>query len=444
MNPTNDQLDQPDQPTQPMSVARPSHPSPQQPTRRNVLIQMASAAAATAAAVSIARADGSQSPSSDTESQNTSTKPPTDPGPENAGLVKENPTSWNPPASDSGDVNNFRYPFAFGHNRVSHNAGWARQVTVRDLAISKTLAGVNMRLEPYAVRELHWHIPAEWAYMLNGTCRITGVDGAGHAHVSDLGVGDLWYFPGGVPHSIQGLENGCEFLLVFDDGNFSEFDTFLITDWFGHTPPDVLAKNFGWPPEVIEKMHKKELYIFNAPPPKPLEEDKRLATGKAGPPPNPFDFRMLAMEPTKATKSGDVRIVDSSNFKASRTIASALVRLKPGGLRELHWHPNADEWNYFIKGDGRMTVFTGGGKARTIDFHAGDVGYVQQSLPHYIENTGDGDMEFLEIFKSDHYDDISATQWISHLPPELVAAHLKVDEKLIAALPKEKMAIVPA
>jgi oxalate decarboxylase len=125
-------------------------------------------------------------------------------------------------------------------------------------------------------------------------------------------------------------------------------------------------------------------------------------------------------------------------------VAAAHVKLRPGALREMHWHPNADEWQYFFAGRGRMTVFIGGGKARTIDFSAGDVGYVDQSIPHYIENTGTEDMEFLEIFKADRYQDISLTQWVSRLPPELVAAHLKVDERVIAAIPKEKAVVMPA
>lgn len=408
-------------------------------TRRSMVAGLGAAALVTA----MAGAQQSQSPASDTESMNTSNKPPTNPIPDNQPLIEENPNSWSPPHSDAGDVNNFRYPFAFGHNRVSHGAGWARQVTVRDLKISTTIAGVNMRLEPYAVRELHWHIPAEWAYMLNGTARITAVDAKGRSQVADVGVGDLWYFPGGVPHSIQGLDKGCEFLLVFDDGNFSEFDTFLITDWMGHTPPEVIAKNMDWPMSVIQKMHKKELYIFNAPQPKSLEEDQKAATGPQGTMPNPVDFKLLAMKPNVERKGGSVRIADSTNFKISKTIAVAHVKLKPGGLRELHWHPNADEWQYYIAGQGRMTVFTGGGKARTIDFRLGDVGYIQQSLPHYIENTGNDDLEFLEIFKTDHYEDISFAEWVSHLPPELVAAHLKIDQSLISKVPKEEAVVVP-
>ncbi|HWE00824.1 MAG TPA: cupin domain-containing protein, partial [Tepidisphaeraceae bacterium] len=333
--------------------------------------------------------------------------------------------------------------FSLGHNRVS-KGGWARQVTVRDLPISKDIAGVNMRLEKGAVRELHWHIPAEWAYMIYGTARITGVDSAGRAFVSDVGKGDLWYFPGGIPHSIQGIgDDGCEFLLVFDDGRFSEFDTFLITDWMAHTPRGVLAKNFSMPESTFDPLPKHELYIFPAPMPNSLADDIKSAVGPQGEVPNRFDYRLLAQKPDKKDKGGEVRIVDSTRFKASTTIAAALVNLDPGGLRELHWHPNADEWQFYVSGKGRMTVFTGGGKARTMDFQAGDVGYIEKSVPHYIENTGDAPLEFLEIFKSPRYEDISLALWMAHLPPELLEAHLHLTRGTIESIPKEKMVITP-
>jgi oxalate decarboxylase family bicupin protein len=123
--------------------------------------------------------------------------------------------------------------------------GWARETTVRELGTSIELAGVNMRLEAGVYRELHWHTEAEWAYMLKGKCRITVLDVEGGSYIDDLEEGDLWYFPTGFPHSIQGLgDDGCEFLLVFDDGNFSEDSTFLLTDYLSRTPKEVLSKNF--------------------------------------------------------------------------------------------------------------------------------------------------------------------------------------------------------
>jgi oxalate decarboxylase len=223
--------------------------------------------------------------------------------------------------------------------------GWGRQTTVRELPIAKQVAGVNMRLKAGGVRELHWHQAAEWAYMLKGKARITAIDQDGHAFQDDVGEGDLWYFAAGIPHSIQGIEgDGCEFLLVFDDGNFSEEETFLLSDWLAHTPKEILAKNFGVPESAFAFIPEKDLWIFQADAPGPLAADKVVG---AGPVPMNLSYHMLAQEPIR-TKSGTVRITDSSNFPASKTIAAALVEVEPGGMRELHWHPNVDEWQYYI------------------------------------------------------------------------------------------------
>jgi oxalate decarboxylase len=121
----------------------------------------------------------------------------------------------------------------------------------------------------------------------------------------------------------------------------------------------------------------------------------------------------------------------------------AMVTIHPGGMRELHWHPNADEWQYYITGKGRMTVVSAGNRARTMDFQTGDVGYVEQSLLHYIENTGDTDLIFLEMFKSSFYLDLSMTEWLAHTPPELVMSHLKIDKATMDAIPREKLQIRP-
>lgn len=122
----------------------------------------------------------------------------------------------------------------------------------------------------------------------------------------------------------------------------------------------------------------------------------------------------------------------------------AMVTVHPGGLRELHCHPNADEWQYNIAGKARMTVVATGNKARTMDFQAGDVGYVEKSLLHYVENTGDTDLVFLEMFKSSYYQDLSFSEWLSHTPPELVAAHLNLDKATLEAIPKTETVVMPA
>src|SRR6266705_4604283 len=198
-------------------------------TRRNMVLQLAPAAALAAAGIMPAMAAD--------RSKN-------EPGPSNDPLDKQNPDSEWPPATDSKSlVQNFKYPFSFANKRT-YKGGWSREVTVRELPVSKSMAGVNMRLTAGGVRELHWHTAGEWAIMLFGTARITAIDVDGKSFVADVKQNDLWFFPTGIPHSIQGLEpDGCEFMLVFDDGNFSESETVLLSDSMAHVPREVLSKN---------------------------------------------------------------------------------------------------------------------------------------------------------------------------------------------------------
>lgn len=360
----------------------------------------------------------------------------TDPGPRDIIRALENPDMLVPPITDAGTIPNLRFSFS-DTSMVLKQGGWSRQVTTRELPVATTLAGVNMRLTPGGVRELHWHKQVEWSFMTVGRARITAVDQNGKNFVADVGVGDLWYFPPGIPHSIQGLEEGCEFLLVFDAGDFSDLDTFTISDWFAHTPKEVLSANFGVPLSAFADIPKEQKYIFQAEVPAPLKE---VAI------PDPFGTRnfthnLLGQTPIKSP-GGSVRIVDSSNFPVSEEIAAALVEILPGGMRELHWHPNNDEWQYVLSGAGRMTAFAANGTARTFDIRAGDVGYMPFCYGHYVQNTGTETLWYLEVFKSNRYADISLTQWMALVPDQLVRNNLNVGPELMDSLRKEKWPVV--
>jgi len=357
-------------------------------------------------------------------------------GPRNVPVERENPALLASPYTDHGTIPNLKFSFAGARNRLL-TGGWAREVTVRELPISTTMAGVDMRLKPGAIREMHWHKEAEWAYMLAGRARITAIDQDGRNFIDDVGVGDLWNFRKALPHSIQALAEGCEFLLVFDDGSFSENKTFLLTDWFHHTPLDILAKNLGVSESALSGIPKDpdyERYIFNGEVPPPIAQDAvRAPAGES----MRMSHRLLEQEPVEVP-GGRVRIVDSGNFPAADTIAAALVELDPGAMRELHWHPTNDEWQYYISGWGQMTVFASAGAARTFNYQAGDVGYVPFAMGHYILNIGNEPLRFLEMFRSSRFADISLNQWLALTPPELVQAHLNLDQSTTAAITANK------
>ena len=409
------------------------------PSRRNFL-EVGSAAIAAAAFAGVAANAQERDDTRKAEGDHSSSNP----GQENRPLLDENPNSNMPPPTDHGDVGPIWYSFDLVKKRISEG-GWTHQVTQRELPTSTEITGVNMRLTRGSYRELHWHTADEWAMMLNGNARVTVLNPDGTMFIDDVTKGDLWYFPAGYPHSIQGLGpgDGCEFLLVFDEGMFSEDNTFLISEWVAHTPPEILTKNSNLDRSAIAKLPTDELYIFPSEVPGSLAQDRAAVGGRSVESPIQYTFKMEAMTPSKQTSGGEVRIVDSHNFPVSKNIAAALVTLRPGCMRELHWHPNASEWQFYLAGKGRMTVFMPPGRARTMDFNANDVGYVPPVAGHYIENTGNTDLVFLEMFKNSQYLDFSMNNWIRRLPPQMVTAHLNIDEATIRKIPAENQAVIP-
>ncbi|KAH8113603.1 RmlC-like cupin domain-containing protein [Phellopilus nigrolimitatus] len=357
--------------------------------------------------------------------------------PSDTELDNQNPDFFAPPSTDQGTVGNAKWSFSMSHNRIQ-KGGWARQQNTDVMPLAKNLASVQMRLQAGSIRELHWHSTAEWAFVLKGCTLVTSVNTNGQVFSDKVCEGDLWYFPPGIPHSLQGTNDdpdGTEFILVFDDGSFSEDSTFLLTDWTAHIPKEVLAKNFGLDISAFNKIPSEQLYIFPSNPP---PSNEKSPSSPAGSVPSKFTYQ-LSQAPAKSLSGGSIKIFDTSVFPAATTIVGALVTVEPGAMRELHWHPTEPEWDYILCGEARMTLFASGANARTFDYR---VRYVPPSFGHYIENTGNTTLIYLELFNSDKVEDISLQQWLALTPPELVKAHLGVDDATISHLNKTKQYVV--
>ncbi|KAL5357356.1 RmlC-like cupin domain-containing protein [Aspergillus floccosus] len=358
----------------------------------------------------------------------------TDPGPRNTAYDRMNSDKLAPPGTDSGQTINAQWPM--------DNAGWARQENTNVMPDATKMAGVDMRLEAGAYRELHWHVASEWSLVLNGSCRIQAVNENGETFVDDVTEGDVWFFPPGVPHSIQALDAGVEFLLVFDDGSFSEDNTFLASEVFAHNPKSVLAKDLGLPISAFENIPDDELYIFpGTPAPKDIEEQNVTTAAGVVPLKDSYSYH-FSEQPAHQVAGGSVKIVDPATFPIASNFAAAIVTVQPGGMREIHWHPSSDEWTFFIRGQGRATLFEAPSTATTFDYRAGDVGYFPQSRSHYIENTGDEELMFLEVLQADSFTDIALGQWIGSTPKQIVADTLKLPESALSKLKTEKQYVV--
>jgi oxalate decarboxylase len=310
----------------------------------------------------------------------------------------------------------------------------AREATVEEFPISKGIAGVSMELEPGGMRELHWHASAaEWAFVDRGRVRTTVIGPRGQTETNDFGPGDVWYFPRGHGHMLECLGNEpCHFVLIFDNGYFSEYGTFSITDWISHTPKALLAKNFGLPESTFDGFPTDEVYfaVGKEPPQRPPAN-----LGPTSRSPLTHKWQLLANDPIVNSKGGKLWLVDSTKFPISKTVTGAVLELEPGALRELHWHPSADEWQYVLEGTMSMTMFGSHGRFRTEVLEKGDVGYIPQGYGHSIENVGGNKCRVLVGFNSGIYEEIDLTEWIAGNPPDVLATNFGKPASLFQKFP---------
>jgi oxalate decarboxylase len=345
------------------------------------------------------------------------------------------------PAVSGTELPTFKFELEKSKGKVIGNS-YGKEATVTQLPISKGLAGVSMKIEPGAMRELHWHATAaEWAFVLEGNVRTTVIQPQGFAETNDFAPGDIWYFPRGHGHMLQCLgDKPCHFILIFDNGYFSEFGTFSITDWLGHLPKALLAKNFKLPESAFNGFPTEEVYFAQGVIP-PTVAQPPLQGWKL--PPLTHKYELLKQPPHRVYDGGREWRVDASTFPISKTITGVILDLDPGALRELHWHPSADEWQYVITGDISVTMFGSHGRHRTETLTKGDVGYIPQGYGHSIENIGTTPSRILIGFNSGVYETIDLSQWIAGNPADVLATNFSKPTALFEKFPHTDQFLVP-
>ncbi len=333
--------------------------------------------------------------------------------------------------TEVGGMPEFVHALDGGKPKVT-SGGWAKESTVKQLPIMKGLAGVHMFLDPGASRELHWHaIAAEWAFIIEGQCQTMVLDPSGQSEVNNFGPGDLWYFPKGHGHAIQTIgDKPCHFLLSFDNGAFSEHGTFSITDWVDVTPKDMLALNFGIPKDLFDAFPKGETYIKSGP---------ILHSAQATDSPWPKDstHKFALMREAKARREfdgGSFRLATVDEWPASKDMSGGLMIIKPGAMKELHWNPNANEFNYYLRGKGQIAAFGSGGRGKVSDVKAGDSAYLPAGFGHAIRNTGDTDLEIVQTWDAGQFQEITLKDWINASPSYLVANNFAVPDATLSKI----------
>jgi oxalate decarboxylase len=301
------------------------------------------------------------------------------------------------------------------------SGGWAKESTEHQMPVMKGIAGVHMFLDPGASRELHWHaIAAEWAYVIAGRCQTVVLDPSGQTEINNYMPGDLWFFPKGHGHSIQTIgDEPCHFILSFDNGAFSEHGTFSITDWLDVTPKNMLAANFKLDQAAFSTFPKGETYIQSGPV-IPIAQ----AVDAPWPRESTHKFSLKDPRSRRDFDGGSFNIATVNEWPISTTMSGGLMVIKPGQIKELHWHPNSNEFNYYLKGSGQVALFGSGGRSKVADVKAGDTAYITAGYGHAILNTGTEDLEIVQTWDAGKFEEITLKHWMETAPKYLLSNNL--------------------
>jgi oxalate decarboxylase len=323
------------------------------------------------------------------------------------------------------------------------SGGWAREVTTRGLPIATDIAGAHLFINAGAAREMHWHNSAEWAYVVDGHCQVTVVDPEGQLEVVNLGPGDLWYFPKGHGHAIQTLGTSpCHAILAFDDGLYSEHGTFGISDWMSRYDAKALSQAFGVAGETFAGIPKAETYIMQGEV-LPLDGPQARAAheldhGRS------HRYALMAHKPKVSTAGGALYVASAKEFPLSTTLTGMVLKLKPGAMHHPHWHTDANEWHYVLKGRTRITLFAPDKRVAVAELSPGECAYIPRNCGHSIQNVGAEDAEMVGALDSGTYHESSLSDWLAKAPRHLLANNFGIVEKDVANFSSKRMVISPA
>jgi oxalate decarboxylase len=320
------------------------------------------------------------------------------------------------------------------------SGGWAREITMRGLPIATDIAGAHLFMNAGGCREMHWHNSAEWAYIVDGHCQVTVVDPEGVAEIVNLAPGDLWYFPKGHGHAIQTLGPvPCHAILAFDDGLYSEHGTFGISDWMSRYDSKALSQAFGVAAETFAEIPKAETYIMqgevlplDGPQARAARELDRAQTHR---------HALMAQKPRVSTAGGSLHIASSKEFPMSTTLTGMVLRLKVGAMHEPHWHTDANEWHYVLKGRTRVTLFAPDKRVAVAELSPGECAYIPRNCGHSIQSIGPEDAEMVGVLDSGTYHESSLSDWLAKAPRHLLANNFGIPESAVANFNKKRMVI---
>jgi oxalate decarboxylase len=325
--------------------------------------------------------------------------------------------------------------------QISNIQGGSRTIANADnfpIFNGSGMATYLLRLKKGGVYEPHWHPNAsELSYCINGRAIMTIFSPNAGYDSFTIDPGELVFVPRGYIHDIENTsDQEAKFVTAF---NYEQPQEIGISGSVGSMPDRVLNGTFGIKPPTpaffngFNNKSPKDLVIgskpANLPEPSAVNSVTRIT--------NPHKFNLEGIPPQVQTAGGTVALGNANTFPILNGLACYSLRLKPNGIREPHWHPNASELDYVIEGRARMTILSPGGSVDTFDVSPGQIVFIPPAYFHYIENPDSiNNMHFAVFFGHERPEDIGISGALSAYSNEVLAAVFNLDPILFDKLPK--------
>lgn len=143
-----------------------------------------------------------------------------------------------------------------------------------------------------------------------------------------------------------------------------------------------------------------------------------------------------SQKPVTSKACSTIQLATARELQASFNMAGGLIHLEPGDMRQLHWHPNADEWQYLLRGEMELSVFASEGKASMSRLVSGDVGYVPKGYGHALLNSSSKPVDILVVFNEGDYQSIDLDDWIASNPDSVLGNTFQLPAGIVEKLPR--------
>lgn len=309
------------------------------------------------------------------------------------------------------------------------SANGSRIDVTQDLfSVLKGMSLSFLSLHPKGFREPHWHPNAnELGYCLEGKALMTIFSPGASHDTFIIEPGTLAFVPKGYLHHLQNIGEGSfKMLLCFNDAHPEDLN---LSSAIGCMPARALGSTFNLPSTFFDNLNRSVRPVFIGEHPQADELSLAWQT-------NRFKLNIEATHPQVETQGGLVKMSNSFILPTLEGLAMYSLTLAPKGVREPHWHPNAHELNYVIKGRVRITLLSPGEQVDTFEMEAGDMSFLPQGYFHSIENLGEESAQMTVFFNHVTPSDIGLSGCLGAYPNELLADLFRVPTSYFESLPK--------